>query len=461
MNQEVVRKQPEEPPEKVGDAIGPYQLVELIGEGSMGRVYLAKHSKIGRQVALKILRSEHVRSRSLIHRFFQEARAVNQINHEHIVQVFDFVEEETRGGEPRVYCVMELLKGASLSQLLAREPLPISRSIGITRQVCTALDAAHRVGVIHRDVKPDNIFVAEKANATDYVKVLDFGVAKLTGALMADAVSGTLEGTLVGTPTYMSPEQAAGLTVDFRADVYGVGTVLYEMLAGHPPFEMDLFGQLVVQIITKPPPALPAVTPRGERIPTALKRLVISCLQKEPHRRPSSMAELSEALDAFSSGRRFRLRGTGRRWPYWAVAAIAAALVGTAAISSLRPASLKPAAPPLKVETPPATGSHVTVAIRSFPAGAEVSRLDNGSALGVTPVWVELPRLERPLAIRFKMEGYAPVDRMLSLDRDESLEVVLSPLSPSPSEEKIEAIKPPKPPKKRMTRDGTIDPFSK
>ena len=173
------------------------------------------------------------------------------------------------------------------------------------------------------------------------------------------------------------------------------------------------------------------------------------------------MAELSEALDAFSSGRRFRLRGTGRRWPYWAVAAIAAALVGTAAISSLRPASLKPAAPPLKVETPPATGSDVTVAIRSFPAGAEVSRLDNGSALGVTPVWVELPRLERPLAIRFKMEGYAPVDRMLSLDRDESLEVVLSPLSPSPSEEKIEAIKPPKPPKKRMTRDGTIDPFSK
>jgi len=460
MNQEVVRKQPQDAREKVGDPIGPYQLMELIGEGSMGRVYLAKHSKIGRQVALKILRSEHVRSRSLIHRFFQEARAVNQINHEHIVQVFDFVEEETTVGEPRVYCVMELLKGASLSQLLARGPLPINRSIGITRQVCTALDAAHRVGVIHRDVKPDNIFVAEKANSTDFVKVLDFGVAKLTGALMAEAVSGTLEGTLVGTPTYMSPEQAAGLTVDFRADVYGVGTVLYEMLAGHPPFEMDLFGQLVVQIITKPPPALPAETPRGERIPTALKKLVMSCLQKEPHRRPSSMAELSEALDAFSSGRRFRLRGTGRRWPHWAVAAIAAALVGTAAISSLRPASVRPVAP-LKVETPSTTASRVTVAIRSFPPGAEVSRLDNGSPLGVTPVSVEIPRLEHPLAIRFKMEGYTPADRLLSLERDESLEVVLNALRSSPSEEKIEAIKPPKQPKKRMTRDGTIDPFSK
>ncbi len=460
MNQEVIRKQPEEPRESVGDLIGPYQLVEMIGEGSMGRVYLAKHCKLGRQVALKVLRSEHVRSRSLVHRFFQEARAVNQINHEHIVQVFDFVEEETTVGEPRVYCVMELLKGASLAQLVARGPLAISRSIGITRQVCTALDAAHRVGVIHRDVKPDNIFVAEKANSTDFVKVLDFGVAKLTGALMAEAVSGTLEGTLVGTPTYMSPEQAAGLTVDFRADVYGVGTVLYEMLAGHPPFEMDLFGQLVVQIITKPPPALPAETPRGERIPTSLKKLVMSCLQKEPHRRPSSMAELSEALDAFSSGRRFRLRGSGRRWPHWAVAGIAAALVGTAAISSLRPASLRPAAPP-KVENHSTTASRVTVAIRSFPPGAEVLRLDNGSPLGVTPVSVQLPRLDRPLAIRFKMEGYTPADRVLSLERDESLEVVLSALRSSPTEEKIEAIKPPKPPKKRMTRDGTIDPFSK
>jgi serine/threonine protein kinase len=281
--------------EKEGDVLGSYELVKLIGEGSMGRVFLARHVRLGRQVALKVMRPEHLRTPHLVQRFFQEARSVNQINHEHIVEVFDFVNEVEGSDAGRAYCVMELLVGASLAELL-RKPLAIERAVHITRQVCAALEAAHQLGVVHRDVKPDNIFIIERNGDSNFTKVLDFGVAKLTAPLGEEKASETIEGTIVGTPAYMAPEQAAGLGADYRADIYGVGVVLYEILAGHPPFESTSFGQLVVQIITKPPPPLPALTPGGERIPAKLKALVIRCLEKEPEDRPRSMDELSQQL---------------------------------------------------------------------------------------------------------------------------------------------------------------------
>src|SRR5262249_48427065 len=261
MNNDAVREPTEEPQEKEGDILGTYQLVRLLGEGSMGRVFLAKHTRLGREVALKILRPEHVRNHSLVQRFFQVARTVNQINHEHIVEVLDFVEEPPGTGYGRVYCVMERLQGLSLSEMLRKEPLPIVRGARIMRQVCAALEAAHRVGVVHRDVKPGNIFIVERTNQPDYVKVLDFGVAKLTAPVSEEKASSTLEGTIIGTPSYMAPEQAAGLETNFWTDIYGVGGVLYEMLAGKPQFEGDVFGHLMVQIITQPPRSLPSHTP--------------------------------------------------------------------------------------------------------------------------------------------------------------------------------------------------------
>jgi serine/threonine protein kinase len=322
----------QEPREKAGDVLGSYELVKLIGEGSMGRVFLAKHTKLGRQVALKVMRPEHLRNRPLIQRFFQEARSVNQINHEHIVEVFDFVDEVASSGSGRVYCVMELLVGESLSDLLRKEPLPISRAVNIAQQVCAALQAAHQLGVVHRDVKPDNIFITSRNGEQEFAKVLDFGVAKLTPPLSEEKASGTLEGAIVGTPAYMAPEQAAGLGADYRADIYSVGVVLYQMLAGHPPFESTAFGQLVVQIITKPPPPLPAFTSGGERIPSQLRALVMRCLEKEPQNRPQAMVELSDS--AAESLRRSGFRWSTplrKAWPFVA-GTLALASIGAGAL---------------------------------------------------------------------------------------------------------------------------------
>ncbi|HYO54821.1 MAG TPA: serine/threonine-protein kinase [Archangium sp.] len=273
-----------------GDILGSYRLERLLGEGSMGQVFQARHVRLGRQVALKVLRSAFARDGGFVQRFFQEARAVNQINHEHIVEIFDFIEDAPNG---RVYCVMELLRGQPLSALLKEEPLSVTRIRRMMVQVCAALGAAHQLGVVHRDVKPDNLFVTHKGGQADFVKVLDFGVAKL---LTAEATSGTLDGTLIGTPTYMPPEQAAGLPVDPRADIYAVGTVLYEMLRGQPPFQAPNFGQLMVKILTEPPPPLPSHTPAGEPVPQALAQLALRCLAKEPEARPQQLSEVITAL---------------------------------------------------------------------------------------------------------------------------------------------------------------------
>ncbi|WP_257454815.1 serine/threonine-protein kinase [Archangium lipolyticum] len=273
-----------------GEVLGSYQLERLLGEGSMGQVFQARHVRLGRQVALKVLRPAFAHDSGFVRRFFQEAHAVNRINHEHIVEIFDFVEDARSG---HVYCVMELLRGQNLSSLVKEEQLSVMRIRRITVQVCAALGAAHHLGVVHRDIKPDNLFITHKSGQADFVKVLDFGVAKV---LTAENTGGTLDGTIIGTPTYMSPEQAAGLPVDHRADIYAVGAVLYEMLSGRPPHLASNFGQLMVKIITEPPPALPSHTPSGEPVPQSLAQLALRCLAKEPADRPQSLAEVITVL---------------------------------------------------------------------------------------------------------------------------------------------------------------------
>jgi serine/threonine-protein kinase len=275
---------------QVGEVLGSYQLERLLGEGSMGQVFQARHVRLGRQVALKVLRPAFAHDSGFVRRFFQEAHAVNRINHEHIVEIFDFVEDAQHG---YVYCVMELLRGQNLSSLVKEEQLSVLRIRRILVQVCAALGAAHQLGVVHRDIKPDNLFITHKGGQADFVKVLDFGVAKL---LTAENTSGTLDGTIIGTPTYMSPEQAAGLPVNHLADIYAVGAVLYEMLSGQPPHQAANFGQLMVKIITEVPSALPSHTPSGEPVPQALAQLALRCLAKEPADRPQSLAEVISVL---------------------------------------------------------------------------------------------------------------------------------------------------------------------
>jgi serine/threonine protein kinase len=290
-------------PEQEGDVLGNYQLIKLLGEGAMGLVFSARHLKLDRRVALKVLRQEKARDRLLVERFFHEARTANRISQENIVEIFDFVEEPLGNGDRRVYFAMELLEGVSLGELLGRGPVPLQQTISIVRQVCAALEAAHQAGVVHRDVKPDNIFLIDRGEQSDFVKVLDFGMAKLIAGRGEFPVYKTIKGAVVGTPAYMAPEQAAGVQADYRADIYAVGNILYRALSGRLPFQGESYGELLVNIVGHPVPALHRITPSGETIPAALQHLVLSCLSKDPSRRPQSMASLRDLLEPFERPR--------------------------------------------------------------------------------------------------------------------------------------------------------------
>ena len=281
--------------------LGPWKLEKLLGEGSMGQVFKGRHEKLGRVSAIKVLRPEQYKNKELIQRFFQEARTVNQINHEHIVEISDFVEEPGEDGPSAVYCVMELLDGRSVDEELANGPISLSRTLHIVEQVADALAAAHRVGVVHRDVKPENVMLIHRAGQHDYVKVLDFGVAKLT-APDGKSMVATMDGAIIGTPICMSPEQAQGESVDARSDIWAVGVILYRLLSGTLPFDAPNFTSIAVKIITAPMPPLPARTPTGEVIAPSLAALVAKCLAKDREKRPATMEEVRDVLRALRAG---------------------------------------------------------------------------------------------------------------------------------------------------------------
>lgn len=299
---------PDEPTLKPGHVLGKYRVTSLLGEGSMAHVYLARHAQLGRQVAIKVLRPELLKVAGEVRRFFDEARIVNQINHPHIVEIIDFVQERGTEGPTLVYLVMELLTGRSLAAALRQGPQSVSGAAVIARSVCQAVGAAHRLAVVHRDLKPDNIFLTERDGFPDYVKVLDFGIAKLGRARPETQVrvggtgaAQTTVGTIVGTPQYMAPEQAAGLGAIPQSDVYAIGTILYEMLAGTPPFSAPTVAQLAMRVVVEPPPPLGKTTVGGEPLPDALRALIERCLQKEPSARPASMEEVAAALEPFAA----------------------------------------------------------------------------------------------------------------------------------------------------------------
>ncbi len=277
-----------------GTIVGSYRLHEVIGEGGMGIVYLATHVRLGRRVAIKMLRSHYTNNEQAVHRFFAEARAVNRIHHPNIVDVTDFIEQP--GGDN--YYVMELLQGTSLANLMERTGiLPLSRSIGIMMQVASALEAVHRTGSVHRDVKPDNVFLAERAGQNDFVKLVDFGVAKLPDET-DDFVSvhNTNPGSILGTPEYMSPEQASATPVDHRTDIYAFGVVLYKLVTGRLPLSGANFGEIVVQLLTVTPTPPREVPGLPHEVPESLQELIASCLEKQTIDRPDSMETVSERL---------------------------------------------------------------------------------------------------------------------------------------------------------------------
>ncbi len=271
-----------------------YQIVRAIGEGGMGRVYEARHTRLkDRRYAVKVLHPEFARDQEIVARFQREAESASSIGHPNVVEVYDV--NTTPDGLP--YIVAEYLEGEEFGgqiEKLGRTDVPTS--IHVTREVCHALAAAHERGIVHRDMKPENVFLVERDGALS-VKVIDFGISKAGTA--AGSPSLTRTGMIMGTPSYMSPEQARGDKVDLRADVYAVGAMLYHALTGKRPFEAEDPTSTLSLVLTEEP-----ARPRSlnAKIPEALELVIQKAMAKEPGDRYATMPELDAALAPFDSG---------------------------------------------------------------------------------------------------------------------------------------------------------------
>jgi len=273
---------------------GQYQILEKIGTGGMGSVYKASQPAMNRMVAIKILHPKLANRKDLTSRFRREARAMSQLSHPNTVKVFNFGELEEDGS---LYIVMEMLEGKNLNQSVRKDgPIPRERAIPILIQVCGALQEAHDLGIVHRDLKPENIFLSRQGGITDYPKVLDFGLAKVTERQMnPGSIILTQEGMVFGTPEFMSPEQAQGKTLDARSDIYSLAVILYEVLTGKLPFTAKSPMEYIQKHVTEPIIPLSERVPE-RRFPKELDLVLARALSKKPEQRYQTAADFAEAL---------------------------------------------------------------------------------------------------------------------------------------------------------------------
>jgi serine/threonine-protein kinase len=269
-----------------------YEVLSVLGKGGMGVVYKARDRQLDEVVALKLLRAEALASEpDLLKRFKQEIKLARSITHRNVLRTHDFGEAD---GVP--FISMEYVEGVDLKELVHhRGALPLGVALSFAKQMCHGLDAAHSRGVVHRDIKPHNMLIIPESGE---LKITDFGIARPSQVGGQDAAL-TTAGTVMGTPDYMSPEQAQGRPADFRADIYSIGVVLFEALTGQLPFRGDTVTQIIIAHIQQPPPRPRSINPR---LPQGLEIAVLRCLQKDPDRRWQSVSELARALSAVSTG---------------------------------------------------------------------------------------------------------------------------------------------------------------
>jgi serine/threonine protein kinase len=451
------------PPSKVDPLVGytidnRYKVEAVLGEGGMGVVYRCRHKIIDKKVAMKVLRADMARDKEVTERFLMEAKAASAIGDDHIIDISDF------GLLPdgSTYFVMEFLDGQPLSTLVNGQPVAVARILKIARQLAEGLAAAHEAGIVHRDLKPDNIFLITRGGEKDFVKILDFGIAKVPSS----SAGLTRAGSVFGTPHYMSPEQAAGAAVDHRGDVYSFGVILYELACGKVPFDADNFMGILTQHMYKAPVPIRALVPPPQDIPPGLDAIILKCLSKRPEQRYGSMRELQADLDKLRDGLVpdavnemmarsggfnvpadfFKVQG---RMPAPVPATPAgvpknrsALIAGTAGVlvavglvvaifahSETSPASSPATGPATTVkqaaEPPPALSNDIIVsegvAVAAEPFDAEIWKGDQN--LGTSPVIVDVPE-GTPVTIEIRRTGY--VSKKIILDgREKKLTVRL------------------------------------
>ncbi len=367
-----------------GATIGSYEVVSLLGSGGMGEVYRARDTKLRRDVALKILPEDFAADDRRLSRFKREAELLASLNHPNIASIYGF--EDTSA---TTALVLELVEGSTLADRLARGPLPLGEALDIARQLTDALDAAHERGIVHRDLKPANIAIT----ASGTVKVLDFGLATVhepsgTDASTAPTMEKTMPGTILGTPSYMAPEQASGGTADRSADVWAFGCIVYEMLTGRRAFA----GSTITEILANVLKGEPEYQHLPDSTPESIRRLLHRSLQKDPKRRLRDIRDARLEIDDAAAGKspgatgQTNRRSIGRERLAWAAALGVAVLVaGGLAVRMLRPAD----APPeirFEIQTPPGLDASLAIS----PDGLKI--VYTGLHNGVSKLWL------RPLA---------------------------------------------------------------
>jgi serine/threonine-protein kinase len=506
----------------IGKSIGNYQIKSKLGEGGMGAVYLGEHPLIGKKVAIKVLLPELSAKEDIVNRFFHEAKAVNDIGHPNIVDIVDFGKMRDPGGgtTDTVYFIMEYLDGQSLQQRLRSTGMSFPETVKVISECCSALAASHKKGIVHRDLKPENIYLCPRGSDKNFAKLLDFGIAKLTGD--GATSSKTRTGLVIGTPAYMSPEQCEGKGhIDSRSDIYSLGVVMYELLTGRVPFVSEGYGDILVAHLTRQPDLPTSVNPN---IPPELEAIVMHALEKDKNRRFQTMEEFQQALanpaahytayrqlpapsqpaGAKHSGSTMYLdpnaplppeqprqpvTAQGRaptpttlsqaagevgpsgrsRAPLFVSFGITLLLAGGGVFwfVSQKNGPAKVAAqenPTPQIEKPKV--ETVTVSIHSTPPGAKIVRAGVGE-VGVTPFDLKVTRGEASFDVQLKLDGYRSAVKEVKTEKealiDVTLEKIIEAPPPQPVVEKPEVKEPvvkveKKPREKKKKKDDAVDP---
>jgi serine/threonine protein kinase len=493
---------------------GRYKVEAVLGEGGMGIVYRCTHTIIGKKVAMKVLRADLARDAEVTERFLNEAKAASSIGNAHIIDISDFGQFP----DGAAYFVMEFLGGQPMSKLLeGGQPLPVARILHLARQMAEGLSAAHAANIVHRDLKPDNIFLVDRGGERDFIKILDFGIAKVSSS--AEGSKLTRAGAVFGTPHYMSPEQAAGSPVDHRGDIYSFGVILYELASGRLPFDADNFMGILTQHMYKAPVPIRALVPAPKDVPPGLEAIVLKCLSKRPEHRYQSMGELIVEFDKLAAGGvpdavpEMMLRSggfnvpvdyfkkgqmpepmpaspsehpgaRGSKWPVYAgIAGVLAAIAIVVGIfaksqqsSATQPAPVvaavvaapKPVEPAVSVAAPaPAPLAAVAskeVALAVEPIDAHIFR--DGTDLGQSPVMVAVED-GKTVDLEIDRDGYQP--QKVTLDGTKTREIVklvkaphaagATVYHPAPAKKPDAASPPPKKPKTGIGGSEIVNPW--